>query len=877
MRSVSVSKARLQSLKALASTSADRQLIELAAVDEASARAARKLTGRCHESAAEEQKRESKMAAALATIESLEQIAKMETLAEISSLLSLGIGDEIMEADLHVEVEKLQLYEEAFEAGLEDAEDMQFEATYVPCKAQYDNEAVDAELELESDFHEALENSSEADVEALAARFVERVQCNGGTIDLSGAGLSDPEKQEELMQILGKGWQEALYTCLHKDAVSLQDADEIDMEHATLLDHAEEMAMFVKHELGADAMLEDEPTDSASLVLLGNLTAKQLTTKLLARNRRRKLRQAAVSSEVAAARRSLQGNIGRSACLTAVLRKYPDIGDKIEAICTDLNVGADASRRDGAITFNVGEPRRKGCGFRRILIELKQRHGIQVSEGALHELRVSRNRRLRMSTRQKGIVNIRLRRSVKRITQDSLNDHCQNAVYRTAHYVRDNCEFDSTLWLERDDHAKLRANAATSAATVTASGEGVSTHQHDFMDAATHSNFYATSYLFPKLVDGGSERFVATVKADRLAPSTPTQHAADFYMLQEMAKAPSSELHSIFYSASGTVKPKVQLEVDGGYDENPTGRETQFLQTELLLGGPKLEKEKRRAQVGSMTREAGGSAKNKVERLNGEETSASAGFHATINDTVVGDLYDFATGQVDQEQLKACWEQVTEEYRSTLDGAPALGGRLSAFHGATEASCPEAAELLARRPILLKWIDPKTSKKARAELELKEPVRTSHFKKVERMREHCETVTHYASTVRCCMSRICQLCRDAPHEHSWYDVGPALKPLPPALRDQERPGHYHDPVNTLQAYAAMHYKPSTFDLKPPSDLALEIYQRECATAAHHPIYQSSPPLTTLYPAPLQPPQSLRPPPHPPPTPHLHNPKLPALP
>lgn len=69
-----------------------------------------------------------------------------------------------------------------------------------------------------------------------------------------------------------------------------------------------------------------------------------------------------------------------------------------------------------------------------------------------------------MSTRQKGIVNIRLRRSVKRITQDSLNDHRQNAVYRTAHYVRDNCEFDSTLWLERDDHAKLRANAVTSLA-----------------------------------------------------------------------------------------------------------------------------------------------------------------------------------------------------------------------------------------------------------------------------------------------------------------------------------------------------------------------------------------------------------------------------
>eukprot|EP00966_Prymnesium_polylepis_P009441 217794-Prymnesium_polylepis.1 len=167
----------------------------------------------------------------------------METLAEISSLLNLGIGDEITEADVQIEINKLQEYEEAFESAVEEGE---LEAAFVPHEAQYDREAIDTELELERDFHNALETSSEADVEALAARFVEHVQINVGTIDLSGESLSDPGKQEELVQILGEGWKEALRACLREDLVPLQDADELDMMHSTLLDHSEEMAMTVK-------------------------------------------------------------------------------------------------------------------------------------------------------------------------------------------------------------------------------------------------------------------------------------------------------------------------------------------------------------------------------------------------------------------------------------------------------------------------------------------------------------------------------------------------------------------------------------------------------------------------------------------------------
>lgn len=182
---------------------------------------------------------------------------------------------------------------------------------------------------------------------------------------------------------------------------------------------------------------------------------------------------------------------------------------------------------------------------------------------------------------------------------------------------------------------------------------------------------------------------------------------------------------------------------------------------------------------------------------------------------------------------------MTEDYRQVLDGAPALdGGRLDTFLGATEKSCkescPEAVEVLARRPLLIKWLNPKLPKKERVELELKKEnlARIAHFKKVKAMQDHCQRFSRYQSFTRCCLNEKCMHCRDSPRVLQWYEGGPALKPIPPALRDDERPGHYLNPIQALQKYAELNYEPSRKDLKAPADLALEIYQRECAPPPH---------------------------------------------
>jgi hypothetical protein len=528
--------------------------------------------------------------------------------------------------------------------------------------------------------------------------------------------------------------------------------------------------------------------------------------------------------EVVGAQRSLTGESGRAACLDTILLKWPDIGDKIERICVGLEIGADAKRRDGSLTINSAVKRSKGgTGFTRIRLELKGQYGIELSLTGLRHLCVARDRRMLTAARYAGVVNLRYRRSVKRITHENLDDHRQNTFYLLLHHLRDRSCFDNTLWMQRDDHSKMR-ESTTQHATVTV-GEGASTLQHDFMSAES-SSLYASSILVSSCEDGGSERCLAMIKADKLAPSTPSQHYSDFYLLQDKARD-DSELRAIFFKRDGGVKPKVHLEVDGGSDESPSGRETQFLQTELFMGGPLLRVEERRAYAGTTTRESYGSAKNKVERLNGEMTRAAAGFHALPTDEVVGELRDVATGQFDEAQLKALWMEHTEQYRLLLHGKCGLNGSSpAAFHGATVESGEEAKILLQRRPLLLLWLNPKLSKKRRAELEQSHPMLVAHFKKVQDMQVHVQTTDHYACFARSCLSTICSLCKDAPRLQQWYDGGPALKPPPPPVPDPDRPGHYLGAEGTLQKYAADQYRVGEAARTPPSDKALALFERE---------------------------------------------------
>ena len=164
--------------------------------------------------------------------------------------------------------------------------------------------------------NELLDCCDVAEADELADRLKAAAAKLGSIIKLDAKSLSDPGKQEELVQLFGEDWEVALGACLEEPLVPARDDDsEAEEEGArptkeTMLTYAEELALDVKRELldeSTDLMQQetDNADGSAELMLLATLTPKQLVTKLLARNCRRRQRQAEASEAMVVAQREL--------------------------------------------------------------------------------------------------------------------------------------------------------------------------------------------------------------------------------------------------------------------------------------------------------------------------------------------------------------------------------------------------------------------------------------------------------------------------------------------------------------------------------------------------------------------------------------------
>ena len=308
------------------SSAADRRLIEMAALDQASVRATRSLSGRCHDSVEDQMEHERRLYSAMETFKAYEELAKLDTLAEISAMLG---GAEIRDEELQAEVKKLELLESSLELELEESNK---DVCLLQPGANYLNEDLSAGMLEPTGFDGLLDGCTEAQADVLAEQLQVAVQRAGVEIELDSHGLSDKGKQEELKQLFGEGWEETLSSCLEPGDTSevmtvVEEPDAAAMEHETLMDRAEDLSWAVKRELGGAEGEEEEGEEegTAELMLLADMTPRQLVLKLLARNRRRRMQKAEASAEVLAARRALTGETARAACLDTVLAKWPDI------------------------------------------------------------------------------------------------------------------------------------------------------------------------------------------------------------------------------------------------------------------------------------------------------------------------------------------------------------------------------------------------------------------------------------------------------------------------------------------------------------------------------------------------------------------------
>ena len=114
-----------------------------------------------------------------------------------------------------------------------------------------------------------------------------------------------------------------------------------------------------------------------------------------------------------------------------ILKDCPDIGEVIEANVQERNVGADAWRRTGVLTFDGNIKVKQKVTLNRIREHLQSVYKRHFSHGSVVQLCVARNKRRRSAQRYKGVARVTCRRACKgfqlKFNPDS---HWSNSLYR---------------------------------------------------------------------------------------------------------------------------------------------------------------------------------------------------------------------------------------------------------------------------------------------------------------------------------------------------------------------------------------------------------------------------------------------------------------
>ena len=95
--------------------------------------------------------------------------------------------------------------------------------------------------------------------------------------------------------------------------------------------------------------------------------------------------------------------------LRGVLEECPCIGKEIEAFVIERNVGADAWRRTGVLTFDGNRKIKEKVTYERIRKHLQDMYGRKFSYGTVVQLCIARNKRRRSSKNYKGVAKVTTR------------------------------------------------------------------------------------------------------------------------------------------------------------------------------------------------------------------------------------------------------------------------------------------------------------------------------------------------------------------------------------------------------------------------------------------------------------------------------------
>lgn len=224
----------------------------------------------------------------------------------------------------------------------------------------------------------------------------------------------------------------------------------------------------------------------------------------------------------------------KSKCLSTILHQCPDIGTTIKTLVENCNVGADAWRRTGLLTFDGNAKVTNKCTYQRIQHHLESVYRRPFSYGTVVQLCVGRNRRRRSAHRYKGVAQVTSRRVRKGfMLKYNPDTHWSNAFYRSLNSLQ-LTDGENIMFVNRDDASGFRMDT-------------LSTH-HQYSNPVVKGKEILTTYTdyvnrYPSVIQTTSYNFTGTkttpelcagvVKAQPLFAKSPAQHMADLRMLQK--------------------------------------------------------------------------------------------------------------------------------------------------------------------------------------------------------------------------------------------------------------------------------------------------------------------------------------------------------
>lgn len=514
--------------------------------------------------------------------------------------------------------------------------------------------------------------------------------------------------------------------------------------------------------------------------------------------------------------------------MKGVLKECPNIGQVIEEYVQKRNIGADAWRRTGVLTFNGNTRVKSKVTYERIsqhLMKVFQRH---FAYGTIVQLCVARNKRRQSAKRYKGVAKVMSRRARKGFMLNFNPDaHWSGAFYRGLNYLQYK-EGQNILNVNRDDASGFRLDTMTTyrlQRTPMVQGSEATTTYTDYANKYK-AVLQTTSYNFTHSQTTG-EICAGVVKATGVYPKNPFQHSLYLDMLQTIPDIRPA----FFHPETGTRKLIECVRVDGASDEGPSHEEVQFVWTERHL---------KYGTVATLVtaRNSGSSYLNRVELQNGCQALAHANIF--IPSTLGGSCFDITTGKLDRERYVNNMNLATDAYINRVNGCPCGDTVINLYRGADSSEQQEV------RKCLLQYL--KGTKGQKVALKREKNHLYAYFERVWHLRE-CHMVKdlplQYAFFLKCCFDQDCcchLICKSGEVKElpKWFPSGPSIAYLPLPVPDPLRPwggaafserkgqchGHFFKPIEAYESTVSPMSKPPSvllreayqnLDLYPPSD------------------------------------------------------------